>query len=488
MRTYACVYIGSAVMALLATPLAIRLAWRIGLVDTCSARRVHLSPTPRIGGVVIVLAMLAAALPVLALDNVIGQAFRTVWVPITALLGLSLVMAVVGLVDDVRGLGARVKLAAQTIVAVAVCSFGIRIDTITLGHSFVLNLGWLAWPITIFWIVGICNAVNLIDGLDGLAAGISMATCGVIAVLSFYANEPVMGVLMLALLGSLTGFLRFNFHPARVFMGDCGSLFLGFILAVSSIQCSMKSATLVALALPLVTLGLPIFDILFSMVRRALENRSIFAPDRGHIHHRMLQLGLRQRHAVIIMYLVTLASAGVGMFMMVMGDVGILVVLGAILVGQVAVFQITGTFRLGESIARLRKRLDVAGRASREKRCCERAEVQLGQASTVEIWWQGLCEAAAEMQFAGLWLTVADSDGTSEMLSWQAPGGPSGPGGGTIHMDRTIGRDGAWPLFHVKADMPISQSLESAGRKVALLGRLIDRCDFDRLPSLPLAA
>ncbi|MHC4539472.1 MAG: MraY family glycosyltransferase, partial [Planctomycetota bacterium] len=239
---------------------------------------------------------------VLFLSNTIGDAYRKLVPELIVMLSAASSVFVVGLIDDLKtkGLSARTKFFGQLIAAIAICSVGVRIRSIAVADWLTLDIGWFSWPLTLLWIVGITNAVNLSDGLDGLAAGISAVACGAIAVFAIYSHNVVMAVLMLALLGSLTGFLFFNFNPARIFMGDCGSMFLGFTLASSSVLCSMKSPVLVGLALPVLALGVPIFDTLFSMLRRFLERRSIFAPDRSHFHHKLIDLGLTQRHVVLI--------------------------------------------------------------------------------------------------------------------------------------------------------------------------------------------
>ncbi len=486
MKTYACVYLGSTLLSLLATPAVIRMARRKGLVDACGVRKAHRSSVPRIGGLAIMAAMLAMSVPAIILDNVIGEEFRAILPQVVALLAGAVFIAIVGLVDDIRGLSARVKLSAQVAAALAVCAFGVRIDSITIGQWFRLDFGWLAWPITVFWIVGITNAVNLIDGLDGLAAGISAATCGVIAVFSFYTNQPVMAVLMLALLGGLTGFLKSNFHPAKIFMGDCGSLFLGFTLAGASVMCTMKSAALVGLALPALTLGLPIFDTLFSILRRILQRRSIFAPDRSHIHHRLLDMGFRQRRVVVIMYMVTLAAGGMGMFMMITRDAGTLIVFACALALLILVFRTTGTVRLQECAGNLRRCLAFARQARQDKRACESAE--LHRAETLDAWWTGLCTAAEKMNFSRLSLSLSGPGGSPVTLVWLAEPRRQPPSTGAIHLHKTVGAHVTAARLRIEADIPIDDSLESAGRRASLFGRLIDHNGAPELPADSLAA
>ncbi len=270
-------------------------------------------------------------LSVLYLQNEIGEAFRDVRLQVTALLGSAAFIFLLGLVDDLRHLPARFKLLAELAAAGTLCLVGVRIDEISLVDGYSVSLGWFGCPLTLLWVVGITNAVNLSDGLDGLAAGISAIACGVIAALAINSDNPMMAVFALSLVGSLSGFLVFNFHPAQIFMGDCGSLFLGFTIAASSVMCMTKSSAIVGLTLPALALGIPIFDTLFSMLRRFLERRSLFAPDRRHFHHRLLEMGLHQRHAVMIIYVLTLLSSGLGLLMIVTQDIGALLIFGGIL-------------------------------------------------------------------------------------------------------------------------------------------------------------
>ena len=267
MKTYLTVYIGSVLLATLLTPIVIFVARALNIYDDLNARKIHATVIPRIGGIAIVAAMLGLIVPVLWLDNRIGNLFRQAQPQLLGMMAAAMFIFAVGLIDDISHLRARTKLLAQLIAAFGICAVGIRIDRVAVVDWMVLDLGWLSWPVTIFWIVAITNAVNLIDGLDGLAAGISAITCAVIAVFSMYNDQPVMAVLMLALLGSLSGFLFFNFNPARIFMGDCGSLFLGFMLATASVMCTAKSTTIVGLALPSLALGIPIFDTIFKIGR-----------------------------------------------------------------------------------------------------------------------------------------------------------------------------------------------------------------------------
>jgi len=473
MKTFACTFIASAFAALVLTPLVARIALKLGIVDRPGPRRIHPRPIPRMGGVAILLAMLGPIIPVMLLSNAVGSAFREIQTRVIAMLAASVAMVLVGLVDDVRGLRSRFKFLAQIAAAAVVCAFGIRIETVSVEGLFTLHFGWLAWPITILWIVSITNAVNLIDGLDGLAAGIAAVACGVIAVLAISAGQTVMAVLMLALLGSLMGFVVFNFNPARIFMGDSGSMFVGFVLATTSVMCAVKSQALVGLALPALALGVPIFDTLFSMLRRILERRSLFSPDRGHIHHRLLDLGLRHRHVVLIMYGLTVLAAGLGMFMMATRSTETLLILAGILLLLALVFRCVGSVRLRESIAALKRNLSIAQETKGHKEAFEESALRIREAKSLDAWWNALCAAAEEMDFVCVSLALDGSDGTVGPLVWRHPSLNGTPDEIIrIAIPKRSLREGV--QGRVELDVWVNGSLESAGRRAALFGRLLD--------------
>jgi len=315
MTIYLSVYLGSLILTLMITPVVIRLARWLNIVDVPGARHMHTHPISHVGGVSVFLSTITLCIAILWFSNFVGTVDGPTFRQLCILLLAAGFMFTVGLIDDVKinGLRARVKFVAQIASAILVCAIGIRIESVVVTDSVTLNFGRFSWLLTLFWIVGITNAVNLCDGLDGLAGGICAITCGALAVFAASTGNLAMVILMLVLLGSITGFLFFNFNPAKIFMGDCGSMFLGFMIASTSILSFSKSSEFVGLALPVAALGVPIFDTLFSILRRFLERRSIFSADRSHFHHRLIDLGLTQRQAVIAIYGVTLLAAGLGM-------------------------------------------------------------------------------------------------------------------------------------------------------------------------------
>lgn len=460
-------------MGLVLTFIAIRIGRRLKVMDQPGLRKVHDTPISRLGGPAIALAMLVMTLCVSVLDNRIGEAFREQYVQVTAMLAGAVFLLLVGLVDDCRGVRAKWKLLAQLVAATVAWSFGLRIETLSLGALLSFDLGWLSLPVTILWIVAITNTINLIDGLDGLAAGICTITCTVIVAFAIYHQQALMAVLMLGMMGSLCGFLVFNFNPARIFMGDSGTYFLGFMIATGSVISATKTGTAVGLALPALALGVPIFDTLFSIIRRSLERRSWFAPDRSHIHHKLLEMGLRHHHAVIILYGVTLMTAGLGMFLMITRDAGTLTVLIGVVIVLLLLFRAVGLVRVRQVLVELQRNIKNWRQARSERRYFEATQMQLRDAKSFRARWQALCDAAEEMGFLRMAiLRSQDGGNTRTILSFRSA--PATDMGQYIRMEIPVSNDRAGFNVTAEMDVRLDGSLESVGRRVAMFGRLID--------------
>jgi UDP-GlcNAc:undecaprenyl-phosphate GlcNAc-1-phosphate transferase len=290
-------------MGALFTPLVRNAAARLGALDhALSARKVHGRPVPRLGGIAIVAAFFA---PLLALFFVSSEVGRRLWEgqeQTLALLMGGLGIAALGVYDDLKGSRARTKLVVQFSIAALMYWAGYRIDTIANPFGPELGLGWLGLPFTVLWIAGVTNAMNLIDGLDGLAGGVALIGVGTSFTIAAIHGEPLMLLFTASLAGAILGFLFYNFNPATIFMGDSGSMFLGFVLATTAIRSNQKSSTAVAIVVPILALGIPIADTLLAMGRRALRGAPLFSADRGHIHHRLMDRGLSHRQAVLVIY------------------------------------------------------------------------------------------------------------------------------------------------------------------------------------------
>ena len=301
MPDYILSFLIAVAVALAITPLVMLLAKKTGAIDAPDPRKVHKKPIPRIGGIGIYIAFMVSfltlvdfnQLPMETADGIIG------------LLAGGTIVVLVGIIDDYTNLPAKVKLLGQIAAACAVVAFDVRIDFVTDPFGDYLYLEYFAIPVTIFWLVGLTNTVNLIDGLDGLAAGVATLASVTIMLVALQDELALVAVFTSALAGAATGFLFFNFNPARIFMGDTGSMFLGFTLAGISIIGAVKSAATIALIVPVLALGVPILDTSFAIIRRYRGGVPIFKPDKGHLHHRLLDLGFSQRQAVLLMYVIS---------------------------------------------------------------------------------------------------------------------------------------------------------------------------------------
>jgi UDP-GlcNAc:undecaprenyl-phosphate GlcNAc-1-phosphate transferase len=293
--------------ALAAVRLSIRLSWTFDILDRPDPRKVQAAPVPYLGG----LGMLLGAMPAIVLlallrPDILPTQLNTILLIVFG----SVAIYLVGFWDDVRPLRAVTKLLLQILVAGMMWWGGIRVTQIAMGDDWLANIGlWISAVITIGWYVALMNSVNLVDGLDGLAGGIcflgALSLVGVGLVFG-YSHEIYIGAALAAIVAGVTlGYLRYNWHPAKTFMGDGGSLLLGFLLATSSMIGSTKTPTLLALSVPLIALGLPLFETSFSFLRRLLRGQHPFKPDRRHLHHRLLDLGLDQQRVVILLLFLT---------------------------------------------------------------------------------------------------------------------------------------------------------------------------------------
>lgn len=279
------------ITSILITPLVKNLAFKIGATDKPNQRKVHEKIMPRLGGLAIYISFIIGFL-ILGPDKPYA-------IPI--LIG-GTVIIITGILDDMMELSAKIKFGGQLIAALIVVFFGgIQLEFIKLPFGGELNFGFLDIPITILWIVGITNAINLIDGLDGLAAGVSSIALLTISGMAVSMGDGFVSVLGGILLASTLGFLVYNFHPAKIFMGDTGALFLGFMISVLSLL-GFKGVTVVSLIIPIIILGVPISDTFFAIIRRIVHKQPISAPDKSHLHHCLLRLGFTHKQTVLIIY------------------------------------------------------------------------------------------------------------------------------------------------------------------------------------------
>lgn len=306
------------------TPLVRNLAIRVGAVDVPKDnRRMHKVPIPRLGGLAIAVAFLLAVLIFAEVDRQIQG----------ILLG-AVMIVIIGVLDDIMTLKALPKFIVQILAACVVVFHGVKIQYISnpilTSSTPYLDLGIMSGPITVIWIVAITNAVNFIDGLDGLAVGVSAISSASLSVIALLVAENNVALVMMILLGACLGFIPYNTNPAKIFMGDTGSAFLGFILATMSIQGMFKLYAIISFAVPFLILGIPIFDICFAILRRLAKGQNPMKADRGHIHHRLIDMGFSQKQAVAITYLLTAILGLAAVLLTSSGEVRALILIGTV--------------------------------------------------------------------------------------------------------------------------------------------------------------
>ena len=295
----------AAIISCLATPLVKMLSVKYGAVDVPKdGRRMHDHPIPRMGGLAIFLGFMASVLLFVPLDTAKQ-----------GMLAGAVIIVILGVLDDKYALPAKPKFLVQLVAALIAVLAGNRIEVLSNPNIFSENpfweLGWLSFPVTVIWIVAITNAVNLIDGLDGLACGVSTISAATMLIIALIVSELGIvseldvAVMMAALAGACMGFLPYNFNPAKIFMGDTGATFLGFIMATVSVEGMFKMYGLISFVAPFLILGLPIFDVCFAVIRRVSHGQSPMQPDRGHVHHRLIDMGFSQKQAVGVLYVVS---------------------------------------------------------------------------------------------------------------------------------------------------------------------------------------
>jgi UDP-GlcNAc:undecaprenyl-phosphate GlcNAc-1-phosphate transferase len=278
------------IASIIITPIVKKLAIKIGAVDKPNQRKVHQKIMPRLGGLAIYLSFIIGLLVLrpedeFAMPIIIG----------------SLIIIITGVLDDLMELSAKIKLIGQLAAALVVVLGGVQVDYINIPFMGALDFGMLSIPLTILWIVGITNAINLIDGLDGLAAGVSSIALITISGMAILKGDAFVVSVGFIVLGSTLGFLLYNFHPAKIFMGDTGALFLGYMIGVLSLL-GFKNVTMISFIIPVIILGVPISDTFFAIIRRIVNKQPLSAPDKSHLHHCLLRLGFSHRQTVLLIY------------------------------------------------------------------------------------------------------------------------------------------------------------------------------------------
>lgn len=315
----------AAVVSFFSTPLVKRLAYKVGAIDVPKDnRRMHKEPIPRLGGLAIFIAFILVTL-----------VFADISRQLQGILLGAVMIVILGVVDDSMALPALPKFAVQILAAGVAVYHGCVIQFVSNPNVFsaatYLNLGWISYPLTIIWIVAITNAVNFIDGLDGLAVGVSAISTGSLLVIALMVAETNIAIILAALLGACMGFIPYNLNPAKIFMGDTGATFLGYILACLSVMGLFKLYAIISFAVPFLILGVPIFDICFAIGRRVLHGQNPMRADRGHVHHRLIDMGFNQKQSVAIIYMLTAILGLSAAVLTSSGEMRALVLIGSIL-------------------------------------------------------------------------------------------------------------------------------------------------------------
>ena len=478
MRTYLLSFVVTAVLAAVFTPIVRLVAMRVGAVSNPGGRNVNARSVPRLGGIAIALATACTLAMLLRLESGVGINVQQEPRMVIGLLCGALLVFGVGVLDDTRRVRALYKLLAQVAAATIAFESGFRIDAVSLPFGGELSMGIFSLPITVLWIVGIVNAINLIDGLDGLAAGIVFFAGLTNFVVAYLGGNVFLAVVMATMLGAIVGFLFFNFNPARIFMGDSGSYFLGFLIGTTSI--GYKASTTVALLVPMLALGVPIFDTLFTIVRRFLERRPLFSPDRGHIHHRLLDMGLTHRRAVLTLYGVSIVFTVTSIAIAVgrSWEIGIAIALASVV--AVGLFRSVGYFDYLSRFNRQKERVRCADTQAL-LRCVPRTLAAFGAARTEEQVWSSLQELVCASDLANAEVrseadavvhtfTVEESAPRDELVSARFPIGSDSVAQGAIVFRWRAQENQVNPQTEILLQLAVDGLAEALGRTRSALG------------------
>ncbi len=469
--------VASSIAALLLTPIAARVATSFGWVDRPGVRKVHGREVPYLGGAAVYFAFVVGLIVTASLPQA-GVTWSQLIhpVPLVILLGAS-AMFVVGVVDDTRDLRARKKLLVQLLAAIAAVAAGVSIDGVQVTSDWRVEFGVFGPLLSLVWIVGVTNAVNIIDGLDGLAGGVALAAAAAMGAAGLALDVPAVSLILLVLAGAIAGYLPYNTHPARIFLGDAGSLCIGFVLACSALALASERPESGAFGVGLAALGVPILDTVFAMGRRIFEGRSILSADRNHIHHRFLAMGFGHSRTALCIAGATAIGAGLAAFR-VESDGGLgwapLVALGLYLM----LFRLVGAMRLRDSLWGALAVASSARESTDERQRLDHVELVMRSATTIDDWWQTLGKAATELGFRRLELELPRRDGAPLFLSY---GEPESDAVWPEVLLPIRQRRGTW-LVQLRACASPDESLEVVGRQVAALSRVLDRCDLSKLP------
>jgi len=471
------------IAALLLTPVTSLVARRYGWVDHPGLRKIHHEPVAYLGGAAVMggfLLTLAAAPWLPGLDRLEITVDRQL---LAILLG-GLIMFAVGLRDDIQGLGALTKLAAQLAAAGLVLLSGVSIDGIWLTESTRLDFGVFGMALTVVWIVGATNAVNIIDGLDSLSSGLSVLACAAISWVAFQQGQVAAGLMAVALMGAIGGFIPHNLHPARVFLGDAGSLSIGFLLSATAALVASRATSLTGFSVPLVALGIPIMDTSFAMSRRFIEGRSMMSADRNHIHHRLIKIGHGQRRAVATICGTSLLAISVVVLSPLLGPELELASLAVSLLILGVLFSKAGAIRIKESLEAFRQVASSARSVNDEKQALDELALAFKETKSLEEWWGVVTAAADVLGFAELAMEGERRDGSPFALLWEREGEDieSAPQGFVTRIQIPVNDRREGSCLVLKAAVSHDSETATLGRRLALFHPFLSFNGLERLP------
>ncbi len=468
-------FAGAGLLTLIATPVAARLAGAYGIVDVPGARSAHDKPIPCIGGAAI-LGCVAATLALVAVW--FGPTCFRIMINLQAM-AVALAAAGIfglGLVDDAAHLRARTKLLAEVLIALGLCVVRLTLP-VAQWLGLTENVWWIDWPVTIVWVVAITNALNLADGLDGLAAGVGVTACVALAVCGIADGHVAVALAMACLCGGLCGFWVYNAHPARVFLGDGGSLLAGFGIAAASMACAAGTRSMAQPAIVVAILSVPLLDMALAVVRRFSQRRTIFSPDRQHIHHRLIDGGLSPRRAVGILHGMALFGAILGMGVRAAGTAEAGLLFMCVLAADLRLFRRAGALHIRQIAAGIKCRFAIRRRSRRELARFETARLRLSRVRTLGAWRAAFSRAAADLNVRDLSLSLEGSDPNairSKVLLRDGEQGICGRHRDIARVRMPVHTLNSPHAAELNLTIERNGSFEAAGRTAMLLGRLLD--------------
>ena len=460
-------------VTLVVTPFASTLAVRWGFVDHPGLRKLHSRPIPNIGGAALMAGLLSGLAALLVLEPVLSHRFFA-----DPTRGLAVVIAcvavfVLGIVDDRVNLRVRHKALAQILVATGLYFAGVRLDNIQFTQHASQGLGWISYPLTLVWIVGVTNAFNLIDGLDGLAGGIGLLVCAALAIMGIEYGQYLLGGMALIWIASLLGFLVYNVHPARIYLGDGGSLTLGLFVAAGSLLSLQANPRYISIGLPLLAAAVPLLDCLHCMLRRTLERRSPFSADKGHIHHLLISLGIPHARAVMVLHIVTAIATTCGILALWQEGVPRMLLLVAGFFAVAGFFWAVGYFSFRNIVTNLRQVHTIAREEKDAQKAYENLRLRIKEVTTFDEWWTTLCQAAEDLAFVCLSLPIAPREGPPHTLRWSSEYPEIHPQLLTFEVPVRQRRRNACLNAIVRID-PAQTSLELCAARFRFFARLLD--------------